>query len=62
MILFGDFGQLPPVGDCLLYAEPTSNQLSVHGHHIYRIFNTVIILDQVLRQDGTVSRTTLETM
>lgn len=53
VILFGDFGQLPSVGDRPLYAEPTSNQLSVHGHHIYRIFNTVIILDQVLRQDGT---------
>ena len=53
VLLFGDFGQLPPVGDRPMYALPTSNQLSTHGFHIYRLFNTVVILDQVLRQGGT---------
>ena len=53
VLLFGDFGQLPPVGDCSMYAPPTSNQLSMHGFHIYQIFNTVVILDQVLHQSGT---------
>ena len=52
VILFGDFGQLPPVGDRPLYAEPTHQQLSMHGHHIYHTFNRVVILDEVLRQAG----------
>jgi len=48
VILFGDFGQLPPVGDRPLYAEPSFNELSIYGHHIYQIFTTVVILDHVL--------------
>ena len=51
-ILFGDFAQLPPVGDLPLYAPPSKNALSIHGYTIYRTFFT-IILDQVLRQAGT---------
>ena len=35
-----------------MYTEPTSNDLAQHGHHIYSMFNTVVILDQVLRQHG----------
>ena len=53
VILFGDFGQLPPVGDRPLYAEPSFNELFIYGHHIYQIFTTVVILDHVLRQGGT---------
>ena len=53
VILFGDFGQLTPVGDRPLYAEPSFNELSIYGHHIYQIFTTVVILDHVLRQGGT---------
>ena len=53
VILFGDFGQLPPVGDKPLYAQPSLNDLSLHGHHIYQIFTTVIVLDQIVRQGGT---------
>ena len=53
IILIGDFGQLPPVGDKPLYASPSSHPLSVHGHHIYKLFNTVIILEYVLCQNGT---------
>ena len=34
VLLFGDFGQLPPVGDRPMYASPSSNELSIHGHHI----------------------------
>ena len=52
IILFGDFGQLPPVGDRPLYAPPTSNPISIHGRQLYLTFNTVVILDQVLRQGG----------
>ena len=52
VILIGDFGQLPPVCDRPLYAEPTSNALSSHGHSVYQMFDTVVMLDQVLRQSG----------
>ena len=53
VVLFGDFAQLPPVGDLPLYAAPTNHALSIHGYTIYRTFSTVVILDQVLRQAGT---------
>ncbi len=52
VVLFGDFGQLPPVGDRPLYADPTSSDLSLHGHHVYQVFNMVVVLEQVLRQGG----------
>ena len=47
------FGQPPPVGDKPLYAPPSSHPPFVHGHHIYKLFNTVIILEYVLKQNGT---------
>ena len=53
LILIGDFGQLPPVGDKPLYAQPTNSDLSNHGHYIYHLFTTVIVLDQVLHQSST---------
>ncbi len=53
VIIFGDFGQLPPVGDRPLYADPSNNDLSIHGHTIYSLFTTVVILKQVLRQSGS---------
>lgn len=53
VIMFGDFGQLPPVGDRPLFANPSTNDLSIHGHHIYLLFDKVVILDQVIRQSGT---------
>ena len=52
IVLIGDFGQLPPVGDKPLYAPPSVNDLSIHGHHVYRLFETVVILDQMIRQQG----------
>ena len=53
VILFGDFGQLPPVSDRPLYADPSNSDLSIHGHTIYCLFTTVVILKQVLRQSGS---------
>ena len=52
IILFADFGQLPPVGDWPLYAPPSSSELAVHGHTLYRMFTTVVILNQILCQNG----------
>ena len=53
VILFGDFSQLPPVGDRPLYAPPATTDLAIHGHTIYHTFTTVVILDQILRQHGS---------
>ena len=47
---------LLPVGDRPLFAPPGTNPLSVHRHHIYSIFDTVVFLQQVLRQNGTDSK------
>ena len=52
IILFGDFGQLPLVGDRPLYAQPSSSELAVHGHTLYCMFTTVVILNQILCQNG----------
>ena len=52
MILLGDFGQLPPVGDQALYVSGNGSIISDHGHSLYRLFNTVI-LDDVMQQAGS---------
>ena len=50
VILIGDFAQLPLVGDKPLFAPEGKGS---HGHTIYKLFNKVVILDQVIRQSGT---------
>ena len=50
VILFSDFGQLPPVGDRPLYCNAPAGSLGEHGHGIYQLFTTVVILSQALRQ------------
>jgi ATP-dependent exoDNAse (exonuclease V) alpha subunit len=52
IILIGDFAQLPPVGDRALYIPPP-NGIGSHGHTVYRLFTTVIILKAMVRQAGT---------
>ena len=52
VILIGDFGQLPPVCDKPLYAPPSTHSLSLHGSQIYQLFDKVVILQQLLRQQG----------
>lgn len=49
IILVGDLGQLPPVGDWPLYAPEGTG---THGHTLYHLFTTVVILEQVMRQAG----------
>ena len=48
MILLGDFGQLPPVGDRALYVAGIGSIISDHGQSLYRLFNTVVILDDIM--------------
>lgn len=52
VILIGDFAQLPPVGDKVLYSPSPTTDLSRHGYAIYCLFTTVVTLTQLLRQEG----------
>ena len=55
IILIGDFAQLPPVGDRLLFNAPniTINDSCDHAYLLYRQFKTVVILKRILRQDSS---------
>ena len=52
VILMGGFGQLPPVGDKPMYVSGNGTVVSDHGHSLYLMFESVIILHQVMRQAG----------
>ena len=52
VLLLGDFGQLPPVGDRAIYSPPSGSLLGDHGHSIYTLFATVVILMENVRQAG----------
>ena len=51
-LLFGDFGQLPPVMDLPLYTTHSRSELSDQGMTAYQNCNKAIVLDQVMRQAG----------
>ena len=51
-LLFGDFGQLPPVMDLPLYTTTTSSALSDIGSSGYQSFDHAVVLDQIMRQSG----------
>ena len=51
-LLFGDFGQLPPVMDLPLYTVVSRSLLSDLGRSAYQLFDKAIVLDQILRQCG----------
>ena len=48
-LLFGDFGQLPPVMD---HTKTTSSTLSDIGSNSYQSFQHAVVLDQIMRQSG----------
>ena len=50
MILFGDPGQLPPVGDKPL--QP-SHEVGEQGYQVYRMFDKVVKLTMNQRVEGT---------
>ena len=51
-LLFGDFGQLPPVMDLPLYTTDSHSELSDQGRAAYQSFQQAVVLDQVMRQAG----------
>ena len=53
-MLLGDFAQLLPVGDKPIYASlsQSSSLLTQHGHSIYGLFQTVVMLSENIRQAG----------
>lgn len=51
-LLFGDFGQLPPVMDLPLYTTVSSTSLSDLGNSAYHLFDKAIVLERVMRQAG----------
>ena len=59
----GDFAQLPPVADMPLYTKPEvlnqeknkkkkENVNKIKATHLYKMFTNVIILDEIMRQQG----------
>ena len=51
-LLFGDFGQLPPVMDLPLYTTDSRSELSDQGRAAYQTFQQAVMLDLVMRQAG----------
>ena len=51
-LLFGDFGQLPPVMDLPLYTTDSRSELSDQGRTAYQSFQHAVVLDKVMRQAG----------
>ena len=52
ILLFGDFGQLPPVMDLPLYTTDTHSDLSDQGRTAYQQFDKAFTLTQIMRQAG----------
>ena len=53
VLLFGDFAQLPPVGDSPLYSSKIPlKPLSIAGRDVYLSFNQSITLQHIFRQQG----------
>ena len=53
LIVMGDFGQLPPVGDKPLYSKEENNNCQKKGALLYDLFVDVIIFEKIMRQLGT---------
>ena len=50
IVMFGDLGQLPPVGDCRMFVQNSANERTLHGFTAYRQFNKIYYLQQSVRQ------------
>ena len=49
-LLFGDFGQLPPVMDLPLYTTVSLTARCDLGSSAYQLFDRAVVLDQVMHQ------------
>eukprot|EP00966_Prymnesium_polylepis_P008085 186345-Prymnesium_polylepis.1 len=49
----GDFSQLPPVFDKVLYNNDKGNSNSDYGRQLFALFDDVVILKTVVRQDAS---------
>ena len=58
VILMGDFGHLPPVGDIPLYSSCPQNEQTRDAYSMYRLFDTVVFLNTIVRQSGVSERAT----
>ena len=55
VLLYGDFGQLPSVGNSALYILPTASKASVAviaGKTAYDAFTETVVLTEIMRQQG----------
>ena len=53
VLLFGDFAQLPPVGDSPLYSSKVPlKPLPIAGRSVYLSFNQSVTLQRIFRQQG----------
>ena len=52
IILIGDFAQLQPVEDQAVYSH-LPDGIESHGHTVYKLFTSVIILKEMARQAGS---------
>ena len=53
VILFGDMGQLPPIGESHLYSSTACKRVNTNrGRQLYLTFDVVIQLRQIMRQSG----------
>ncbi len=54
-IFFGDFAQLPPIGDTPLYTTTSSarkHALTMEGRHVFESLKKSITLSRIFRQEG----------
>ena len=51
-LLFGDFGQLPPIMELPLYMSVPKSSSSDLGRSAYQTFDKAVVLTQVMRQRG----------
>jgi hypothetical protein len=52
IIMIGDPGQLPPVGDKPFYHDQPSNPVAEQGYLAYTMFDNVVVLDVYQRVSG----------
>ena len=52
VLLFGDFGQLPPVMNLPLYTTDPRSAIFDLGSSVYQLFDKAIVLNQVIRKSG----------